>query len=92
MYADCDEASVAAALARLRPQSAANYTVPYPLTAFPDVPCTSIVCTEDRLVGPDWSRRVARERIGADLVELPGSHSPFWSRPRELARVLDALA
>jgi hypothetical protein len=43
-----------------------------------------------RLVNPDWSRRVARERLNANLVELPGSHSPFLSRPAGLAEVLHA--
>jgi hypothetical protein len=37
----------------------------------------------------DRLRRVARERLDAELVELPGGHSPFLSRPAELAAVLD---
>jgi hypothetical protein len=32
--------------------------------------------------------RVAPERLGVDPIELPGSHSPMASRPRELADVL----
>ena len=47
--------------------------------------------TDDRAVGPQWSRRVAKDRLGADLIELAGSHSPFYSRPVELAEVLAAL-
>jgi hypothetical protein len=47
---------------------------------------------DDRTVGPAWSRRVATERLGADLIELEGSHSPFYSRPAELADVLSGLA
>lgn len=50
-----------------------------------------IVCSEDRLVNPAWSKRVARDRLNAQLVEFPSSHSPFWSRPGELATVLDGL-
>jgi hypothetical protein len=36
--------------------------------------------------------RVAHERLGADVVELPGGHSPFLSRPRVLADVLARIA
>ena len=37
----------------------------------------SIVCAEDRVVDPAWSRRVARDRLGVEPIELPGGHSPF---------------
>ena len=86
-YADCDQATVAAAIDHLRPQSGYPYAIPSSLTEHPSVRCTSVVCSEDQVVNPDWSKRMARD-IGADIVELPGSHSPFLSRPSELAEVL----
>jgi pimeloyl-ACP methyl ester carboxylesterase len=89
-FADCDERDVRAALERLRPQSMAPYDVRCPLGAFPPAPRSYVLCTEDRIVNPEWSRRVARGRLQAELVELPGSHSPFLSRPAELAEVLCA--
>lgn len=88
LCADCDEPTAKAALNRLRPQARYPYTVTFQLAEFPSVSCTSVVCTDDQLVGPDWSRRVARDRLGAKLIELPGSHSPFLSRPSALADVL----
>ena len=88
LFADCDENDARAAFERLRPQATAPYDVPCPLEAFPAAPRTYVLCTEDRIVNPDWSRRVARERLDAELVELPGSHSPFLSRPDALAEVL----
>jgi pimeloyl-ACP methyl ester carboxylesterase len=87
-YADCDERDARAAFARLRPQSTAPYDVPCPIDALPAAPRTYVLCTEDRIVSPDWSRRVATGRLDAELVELPGSHSPFLSRPAALADVL----
>lgn len=87
-YADCDEADARAAFDRLRPQAQTPYAVTFPLDAFPAVPASYIVCTEDHLVVPAWSRRAAKERLGLDAVELPGSHSPFLSRPAELADLL----
>ena len=92
LYADCDEGDARAAFERLRPQARAPYAHPCPLDAFPSTPRTYVVCSEDRLVNPDRARRVAYERLHAELVELPGSHSPFLSRPGELADVLHQLA
>lgn len=59
-----------------------------PLEHWPSVPAIYVLTTEDRVVNPAWSRRAARERLGVDPVELPGGHSPFVSRPGELAAVL----
>jgi pimeloyl-ACP methyl ester carboxylesterase len=92
MYADCSPDLARVAFERLRLQAGTPYLRPFPLDAYPAVPATYIVCGEDRLVGPDWSRRVASEWLGADLVELGGSHSPFLSRPAELADALEAAA
>ena len=91
LWADCDEQTVVSAFDRLRPQSAYPFTAPLSLAKFPAVSCTSIVCTEDQLLNPEWSRRIARD-IGADIVELPGSHSPLLSRPKALAEVLLRVA
>jgi hypothetical protein len=92
LCADCDEPTAKAALNRLRPQARYPSTVPFPLAEFPSVSCTSVVCSDDQFVGTDWSRRVARNRLGAELIELPGSHSPFLSRPSALADVLLRVA
>jgi hypothetical protein len=51
-----------------------------------------VVCSDDQILRPDWSRRTARDRLGAELIELPGDHSPFYSRPSVLADVLLRLA
>jgi pimeloyl-ACP methyl ester carboxylesterase len=86
-YADCDAPTVAAAIDHLRPQAGYPWTVPCSLTQHPSVDCTSVVCSEDRVVNPEWSKRIAHD-IGADVIELPGSHSPLLSRPSALADVL----
>jgi hypothetical protein len=44
------------------------------------------------MLRPEWSRRTVRERIDAELIELPGDHSPFYSRPSALVDVLLGLA
>ena len=90
-YPDCDETTVAAAIDRLRPQAAYPWARPCSLTEPPSLPCTYVVCAEDQVVSVEWSRRIAR-RIGADIVELPGGHSPLLSRPSAVADVLLSVA
>jgi pimeloyl-ACP methyl ester carboxylesterase len=92
LYADCDEDAAGAAIERLRAQASTPYAIPCQLDELPDVGRTYVVCGEDRLVNPDWSRRVATGRLAAELVELPGSHSPFLSRPRKVADILHRVA
>jgi pimeloyl-ACP methyl ester carboxylesterase len=89
-YGDCDEVDARAAYDRLRPTPLVVFVERCPIDDWPDVPSTSIVMGEDRAVGPAWSRTAAA-RIGADLVELDGSHSPFYSRPVELVDLLIGL-
>lgn len=91
-YDDCEPGDAAWAAARLRPQAVAPRREPCPLDAFPDVPSHYVLCRGDRVVSPEWSRRAAPERLGVRPIELDGGHSPFLTRPRELARLLDALA
>jgi hypothetical protein len=66
--------------------------LPFPLRELPAVDSTYVVCADDLMVPSEWSRRVAPGRVGAELVELPGGHSPFLSRPHALAKVLQGIA
>ena len=58
------------------------------LQTFPNVEPMYIVCTDDRTINSEWSRRAAREILEVDAVELPGGHCPYLSRPAHLADVL----
>ena len=91
LFGDCDERTTSAAFARLRPQATGPYRVPCSLPALPVVESTYVVCDEDRVVIPEWSRRIARDWLNAEIIEMPGSHSPFYSRPKELAELLNRL-
>lgn len=88
-YPDCDPETARWAAARLRPQVWTTSREPCPLDHWPDCELVSIVCADDEVVSPDWSRRIAREVLGIEPVEMPGGHSPMLSHPAELA---DALA
>ena len=67
-YHDCTAADAAWAVSRLRPQSAAPRLEPWPADALPDVERTSILCRDERVIDPSWSRqhvaRAARRRGG----------------------------
>jgi pimeloyl-ACP methyl ester carboxylesterase len=89
-YHDVPEETARRAWQRLRQQSFTVMTETTPLVVWPDVPSTYILMTEDRAVGQDWSRMRAKE-IDADLIEMEGSHSPFYSRPSDLADILAGL-
>jgi pimeloyl-ACP methyl ester carboxylesterase len=92
LMSDCDESTASAVFDRLRPQSMAPYKVPCSLSAYPVVNTSYVVCDKDGMVNPLWSRRIAHEWLCADLIEIPGSHSPFLSRPAELAAMLGRLS
>ena len=78
------------AAARLRPQATRPRLEPCPLERWPAVPCTYVVCVDDRAMDPARSRRAARDLLGLEAVEIPGSHSPFLARPAQLADILVA--
>jgi pimeloyl-ACP methyl ester carboxylesterase len=79
------------AIERLRPQCYRFMSEVTPLQEWPDVESRSIVCAEDRAINPDWVRSAARERLGVEAIEIGGGHSPFLSRPTELAELLNSL-
>ena len=76
---------------RAHPSPAAG-AAPWPLHAWPRARVTSIVCAQDRFLPPALQRRLARERLGVEPVEIDGSHCVPLSRPVELADLLEAAA
>jgi pimeloyl-ACP methyl ester carboxylesterase len=55
-------------------------------------PAAYVVCARDTAITPDWQRRVARDVLGVEAMEIDAGHSPMLSHPRELADILAALA
>lgn len=90
-YHDCDEQLARRAIERLRPTALTVFSERCPLATWPDTASTYVLMRDDRAVGQAWSRRVALDRIDADLIEMDGGHSPFFSRPVELADLLVTL-
>ena len=73
------------------PQSATPLGQPWPLERWPDVPTRFVQGRDDRLFPLAFQRRVARERLGLELDDVPGGHLVALSRPVELVDALLAL-
>lgn len=50
-----------------------------------------LVATDDRMIPPPAQRMMA-ERAGAQVVETPGSHSVYVSRPEDVVRLISQAA
>jgi thioesterase domain-containing protein len=92
MYPDAPPDLAEWAAARLRRQHWRVAQEVTPVRAWPRGAVTVIACGSDAVVNPDWVRRAARVRFGAEAVVLPGDHSPFAARPVELVDLLVAAA
>jgi pimeloyl-ACP methyl ester carboxylesterase len=87
-FHDCPPELAQWAAMRLRRQYWRYWDEPNPLDAWPRAEYAAIVCRDDRLVGLTWARRALPAELGATPIELPGGHSPFLSRPTDLAEAL----
>ena len=64
-----------------------------PLKTWPDAPLQVILARHDRAVRFEWALREARRWLGGrEPLLLDGDHSPFLSRPAELAELLVGCA
>jgi pimeloyl-ACP methyl ester carboxylesterase len=71
-------------------QSATPFGQPWPLTAWPDVETKILQGRDDRFFPIEFQRRIARDRLGIDLDEMPGGHLLALSQPSALADRLHA--
>lgn len=93
MFVDgCTPEDAAWAVARLGRQASLPSTEPCPLAELPEVPSAYIACRLDRVISPEWQLRAARKQVGVEPIVLETGHSPFLSRPAELAAALASLA
>jgi hypothetical protein len=91
-FHDVPDDVVDEAYARGEPrQSMTPMGQPWPLDTWPAVATRVLAGRDDRLFPLEFQRRVARERLGLDVDEVPGGHMAALSHPRELADRLEAL-
>lgn len=91
VYHDCDPETLAWALTTRR---AFLPRAVYHQRINPDngIPSTYIVATQDRTIRPHWQRRMARERLGVEPIEIATGHCPNVSQPELLAKMLAAVS
>jgi pimeloyl-ACP methyl ester carboxylesterase len=88
-YHDCPPDVMRLALSNSRLQRSMAYIFEVnPLKSLPNVEYKYIVCTDDRIISPEWSRYAAQKRLGVEAIELPAGHCPHLSCPAQLAAVL----
>jgi pimeloyl-ACP methyl ester carboxylesterase len=88
-YHDCSDDDAARAAARLVPESLAVVATPVQTTAarFGRVPRSYIECSDDRALGPSLQKRM-HAATPCRVTRIVSGHSPFFSRPDELALAL----
>jgi pimeloyl-ACP methyl ester carboxylesterase len=93
-YHDCSDEDVSYCLPRLRPQPYIVRDTPIRITPqrFGRITRCYIHCTEDRSIALAVQREMVSRSPCQKVASLPTSHSPFFSAPKELAKVLSDLA
>ena len=90
LYHDCEEEITELAKVLLSHEPVESGITPLQLSDanFGRVPRVYIECTEDRAVTPFIQRKMYGETPCEKVYSLPTSHSPFFSRPKELVEIL----
>jgi hypothetical protein len=85
-FHDVPRAVIDAALARGEPrQSDSVFASRCSFERWPATPIRVLVSLQDRFFPAEFQRRVARERLGVEVDELPGGHLAALSQPDRLA-------
>jgi pimeloyl-ACP methyl ester carboxylesterase len=74
----------AAGESHVRPEADVAFGQPCAIDRWPDVPTRVLSGREDRFFPLEFQRRVARERLAAEVDVVPGGHLAALSHPAEL--------
>lgn len=93
LYHDCDDYITELAKVILSHEPVESGTTPLQLTDenFGKVPKVYIECTQDRAVTPFIQKKMYTETPCDKVYSMDTSHSPFFSKPAELAEILCSL-
>ena len=89
-FNDCSSADTEWAVSRLQPQSASSFDNTLEGAAWRDRPSTYVVCERDQAIPVSAQEAMAKRATG--VMRLDSGHSPFLSRPGELATLLSRFA
>ena len=91
-YHDCPSEVVTYALARLCPQAILPQDTPLPTGEnFASVPKAYIRTTDDRTVPTEYQAQMAQCADPEQHVTINSSHSPFFSQPEHMAKLIDRI-
>jgi pimeloyl-ACP methyl ester carboxylesterase len=90
LYGDLPDAAAEAAFDRLLPQTLRSFVDRTHGAGWRTIPTDYIVCDRDQAIPPVMQADMA-ERAGATTSHLDSGHSPFLSRPSELADLLVSI-
>lgn len=76
---------VSAGALHQREEAPIAFTEPVSFQTWPDVPIHVVVGKDDRFFPNDFQARLARERLGKEVDEVPGGHLVALSHPHEFA-------
>jgi pimeloyl-ACP methyl ester carboxylesterase len=94
LYADCDDNILELAKLILSDEPIAGGITPLQLTDknFGSIPRFYIECTADKAVTPFIQQKMYTEMPCKKVYRMDTSHSPFFSKPNELAAILCEIA
>ncbi len=87
--ADVDPTSAKVMYAVQQPLAGSAFTDVMGEPAWKSVPTWYLVATDDQAIPPDAERQFAR-RMGATTVEVPTSHLPMVSHPKEVVELIES--
>ncbi|WP_395543419.1 alpha/beta fold hydrolase [Neotabrizicola sp. sgz301269] len=90
-YHDCPPEDRVLAARHLCAEPRAPHETPYP-PGKSTRPQFYIRCSEDHAIPPAQQAEMAAALPPENRFDLPASHSPFFSRPENLARLIDRIA
>jgi alpha-beta hydrolase superfamily lysophospholipase len=94
LYHDCDDSITQLAKLLLSHEPVATGITPLELSEekYGSVSRFYIECTEDKAVTPFIQRKMYTETICEKVYSMQTSHSPFFSKPRELSAIFCEIA
>lgn len=87
-FHDVDPELVTYALANGRDQSDAAFGTPFEVRRWLEVPITVVASRDDRLFPLALQQRLARERVGQDVLVVDGGHLSALSHPDQVAAAI----
>jgi len=91
-YHDCSAESVEYALTKLGPQPTLPQETPVKLGAnYETVPRSFILGEDDHTIPPEEQENMVADWPAADVHRMNCGHSPFFSRPDALARLIEYI-